>query len=259
MRVLAGQESFRLMSMLQANAWVVLEGEEVWPRWHLRARAGLGSPRTGAAGERSAVMKQVNLQLFGAFSDLDASREIAVDVAGGTVADLRQALRELLPQRWPQFRAGLLDLLGIRRPATRAARPRALPDDGRVAILPPVRLSDEQKIIAGRVDRAQAAIDPAEGIAGWSDPVSGGIDVFIGKVRDVNIGRPVTGITYDLFEPLVLNEFKRAAAEVEAAVRSEAEAVWWPMPRAGLASAMWRWWWQAGSPHRDEAFRPAGS
>jgi molybdopterin molybdotransferase len=26
-RVLAGQESFRLMSMLQANAWVVLEGE----------------------------------------------------------------------------------------------------------------------------------------------------------------------------------------------------------------------------------------
>ncbi|PSD25611.1 molybdopterin converting factor, partial [Stenotrophomonas maltophilia] len=42
-------------------------------------------------------MRQVNLQLFGAFSDLDASREIAVDVAGGTVADLRQALRELLP------------------------------------------------------------------------------------------------------------------------------------------------------------------
>ena len=27
-RVLAGQESFRLMSMLQANAWVVLDGED---------------------------------------------------------------------------------------------------------------------------------------------------------------------------------------------------------------------------------------
>ena len=51
-------------------------------------------------------MKQVNLQLFGAFSELDASREIVVDVAGDHVADLRQALRTLLPQRWPQFRAG---------------------------------------------------------------------------------------------------------------------------------------------------------
>src|SRR2546427_10189149 len=73
-----------------------------------------------------------------------------------------------------------------------------------------------ETIIAKVVDRAQAAIDPAEGIAAVSDPGFGGIDVFIGKVRDVNVGRQVTGITYDLFEPLVLNEFKRLAAEVEA-------------------------------------------
>ncbi|MBA0369085.1 molybdenum cofactor biosynthesis protein MoaE, partial [Stenotrophomonas maltophilia] len=55
-----------------------------------------------------------------------------------------------------------------------------------------------EKIIAKVVDRAQAAIDPAEGIAAVSDPGFGGIDVFIGKVRDVNVGRRVTGITYDL-------------------------------------------------------------
>lgn len=85
-----------------------------------------------------------------------------------------------------------------------------------------------EKIIAKVVDRAQAAIDPAEGIAAVSDPGFGGIDVFIGKVRDVNIGRLVTGITYDLFEPLVLNEFKRLAAEVEAAFGPEAEAVCGP-------------------------------
>ncbi|MBA0228286.1 molybdenum cofactor biosynthesis protein MoaE, partial [Stenotrophomonas maltophilia] len=53
-----------------------------------------------------------------------------------------------------------------------------------------------EKIIAKVVDRAQAAIDPAEGIAAVSDPGFGGIDVFIGKVRDVNVGRRVTGITY---------------------------------------------------------------
>ena len=67
-------------------------------------------------------------------------------------------------------------------------------------------------VTAKVVDRAQRAIDPAEGIAAVSDPAFGGIDVFIGKVRDLNQGRAVRGITYDLFEPLVLNEFKRLAA-----------------------------------------------
>ena len=71
-------------------------------------------------------------------------------------------------------------------------------------------------VTATVVDRAQRAIDPAEGIAAVSDPAFGGIDVFIGKVRDFNVGRPVTGITYDLYEPLVLNEIQRFAAEIEA-------------------------------------------
>jgi len=70
-------------------------------------------------------------------------------------------------------------------------------------------------VFIGKVlDRASAAIDPAEAIAAVSDPGFGGIDVFIGKVRDLNQGRAVRGITYDLFEPLVLNEFQRLAAEV---------------------------------------------
>ena len=99
-----------------------------------------------------------------------------------------------------------------------------------------------ETIIAKVVDRAQAAIDPAEGIAAVSDPGFGGIDVFIGKVRDVNIGRPVTGITYDLFEPLVLNEFKRLAAEVEATFGPKLK-LYVAHARADSASAMWRWWW----------------
>ncbi|MGF6416680.1 molybdopterin synthase sulfur carrier subunit [Stenotrophomonas sp. AN71] len=83
-------------------------------------------------------MRQVTLQLFGAFSDLDASREIAVDVEGGTVADLRQALRELLLVRWPGFRAGLLDYSAFADQQRVLRDGDALPDDGRVAILPPV-------------------------------------------------------------------------------------------------------------------------
>ena len=83
-------------------------------------------------------MKQVKLQLFGAFSDLDASREITLDVAGATIADLRQALRALLPVRWPGFRAGLLDYSAFADQQKVLRDHDALPADGRVAILPPV-------------------------------------------------------------------------------------------------------------------------
>ena len=41
-----------------------------------------------------------------------------------------------------------------------------------------------ETIIAKVVDRAQAAIDPAEGIAAVSDTGFGGIDVFIGKFKN---------------------------------------------------------------------------
>lgn len=83
-------------------------------------------------------MSQIQLQLFGAFSDLDPGREITVDVSGDRVADLRTALRILLPQRWPEFRAGLLDYSAF-ADAQRVLRDHdALPVDGRVAILPPV-------------------------------------------------------------------------------------------------------------------------
>ena len=111
-----------------------------------------------------------------------------------------------------------------------------------------------EKIIAKVLDRAQAAIDPAEGIAAVSDPGFGGIDVFIGKVRDVNVGRRVTGITYDLFEPLVLNEFKRLAAEVEATFGPKLKLyVAHAKGRLGIGDVAVVV--AAGSPHRDEAFR----
>ena len=63
------------------------------------------------------------------------------------------------------------------------------------------------------VERSDAAIDPCEAIDFVSSPGYGGIDVFIGKVRDLNHGRPVLGISYDLFQPLVLNEFQRMIGE----------------------------------------------
>lgn len=83
-------------------------------------------------------MRQMTVQLFGAFSELDPTREIAVEVAGGQVADLRAALKALLPLRWPAFRAGLLDYSAFSDQQQVLRDDDALPDDGRVAILPPV-------------------------------------------------------------------------------------------------------------------------
>src|SRR5690625_7960160 len=45
-----------------------------------------------------------------------------------------------------------------------------------------------------------------------ADPCFGGVACFMGRVRNHNLGRQVTGISYDIFEPLALNTF-RAIAE----------------------------------------------
>lgn len=104
------------------------------------------------------------------------------------------------------------------------------------------------------VERSDAALDAAEAIAFVSDSGFGGIDVFIGKVRDLNHGRAVQGISYDLFVPLVLNTFRQLAAEVE--------AEFGPLLKLYVAHAKGRLAVgevavvvAAGSPHRDEAFR----
>ena len=73
-------------------------------------------------------------------------------------------------------------------------------------------------VFIGKVlDRTSAAIDPAEAIAAVSDPGFGGIDVFIGRVRTRSQGRQCVGIHYDMFDPLALAVFRRAAeASIEA-------------------------------------------
>lgn len=83
-------------------------------------------------------MKEMVVQLFGAFSELDPQREIRVPVEGGQVIDLRRALRALLQQRFPQFRAGLVDYSAFADEQRVLRDNDALPGDGRVAILPPV-------------------------------------------------------------------------------------------------------------------------
>lgn len=103
-----------------------------------------------------------------------------------------------------------------------------------------------------------AAPDAVAALDFVSDPAFGGITLFVGRVRDHNLGRVVTGISYDMFEPLALNIFADAA---RAAMRECG-----PRLKVYVAHAKGRLGIgdvavvvAAGTPHRDEAFRACRS
>jgi len=104
------------------------------------------------------------------------------------------------------------------------------------------------------VERRVAALDVAVALDFVADPRFGGIASFIGRVRDHNVGRSATGISYDLFVPLALNQFRaiaeRALAEVGAPLK-----LWIAHAKGDLAIGDIAVVVAAGTPHRDEAFR----
>lgn len=103
-------------------------------------------------------------------------------------------------------------------------------------------------------DRAQETIDVAAALEFVSDPAFGGITLFVGRVRDLNHGRRVTGISYDMYRPLALARFAEIAAQATRDVG--------PALKLYIAHAVGRLEVgdvavvvAAGTPHRDEAFR----
>jgi len=104
------------------------------------------------------------------------------------------------------------------------------------------------------VERADAALDVAAALDFVSDPRFGGISVFVGKVRDFNLGRQVVGISYDLFVPLALRTFRnigeRARAEIGAPMKLYIAHAKGDLGLGDLAVVV-----AAGTPHRAEAFR----
>lgn len=104
------------------------------------------------------------------------------------------------------------------------------------------------------VDIAHAPLDPAAALAFVSDPGFGGIALFVGRVRNLNRGRVVTGVSYDMFDPLALNGFREIAARTAAAFGAQLKLyvahAKGRLDVGGLAVVV-----AAGTPHRDEAFR----
>lgn len=104
------------------------------------------------------------------------------------------------------------------------------------------------------VDAADAPLDIAAAFDFVQDPGFGGYAAFVGRIRDLNHGRRVTGVSYDLYDALALNRFADIAAEAEAAVGGRLK-LWIAhakgrLPVGGVAVVI-----AAGTPHRDEAFR----
>lgn len=87
-----------------------------------------------------------------------------------------------------------------------------------------------------------------------SAPGHGAVDLFIGRVRDLNQGRAVEGVSYDLHPMLCRNVF----AEICEEARREwgpSLHLWLEHRRGRLAVGEASVVVAASSPHRDEAFR----
>lgn len=66
------------------------------------------------------------------------------------------------------------------------------------------------------VDVVDAAIDVHALLAVVQHAGAGAVSLFLGTVRDVNDGRPVTGMEYEAYRPMALSEL-RAVAEAACA------------------------------------------
>jgi len=100
----------------------------------------------------------------------------------------------------------------------------------------------------------QGPLEVQHALDAVADAAFGGIDVFIGRVRAHNHGRVVTGLHYDMFDPLAIAVFARAA--------SKARTEFGPALRCYVAHAKGHLVVgdtavivAVATPHRDEAFR----
>jgi molybdopterin synthase catalytic subunit len=104
-----------------------------------------------------------------------------------------------------------------------------------------------------RADVRESPLDVAEAVALVAHPGAGGIDVFVGVVRDENDGRAVVKLEYQAYASMAKAEMQRIAEELEkelpgvrvAAIHRVGSLVVGDVAVVCAASA----------PHRGEAFR----
>ncbi len=102
------------------------------------------------------------------------------------------------------------------------------------------------------IDLREGPLDVAGATAAVARPEAGGVDVFLGVVRDHNDGRPVARLEYQAYGSMALAEMRRVAEEIEAAMPGVRVAA---LHRVGsLAVGDVAVVCAASAPHRAEAF-----
>ena len=80
----------------------------------------------------------IELELFGALRGLETGDRLSLEVSGNRVVDLRAALAAHAATHWPNLAPGLLAKCAFATHSEILRDAAALPDDGRMAALPPV-------------------------------------------------------------------------------------------------------------------------
>lgn len=98
------------------------------------------------------------------------------------------------------------------------------------------------------------AINPAAALEFVRSNAHGATDLFLGHVRDRNLGRDVLGVSYDVFEPLALATFQTIAEKAQAdfggTLKIYISHFKGRLPVGSISIAI-----AVSSPHRDEAFK----
>lgn len=82
---------------------------------------------------------KVHLSLFGAFREFEPAAEVTLELPhGARVADLRAALDAHARNHWPNHRPSLLERSAFASETAVLRDAEVVPEDGRMAILPPV-------------------------------------------------------------------------------------------------------------------------
>jgi molybdopterin synthase catalytic subunit len=98
----------------------------------------------------------------------------------------------------------------------------------------------------------ETPLDVAEAMAAVSAPDIGGVDVFVGAVRDHNQGRAVTRLEYHAYVSMAEKEMQRIAEEVAAEIPGVRLAALHRVGALGVGDIAVVC--AAGAPHRGEAF-----
>lgn len=105
-----------------------------------------------------------------------------------------------------------------------------------------------------KVSISEKPLSVNEAVAFVSAPEQGAVATFVGAVRNHNLGKAVSGVSYDLFEPLTLKTFEEICVEVREkwgeALHLFVSHFKGRLEVGGISIVI-----ATSSPHRDEAFQ----